>query len=640
MPTSTGSEASVPRAQVLLYALMMLVLGVLQSRAALDLPFYSDDFDYLAQATAAHDDLWSLFSPEYKSSGRFGTTLLVTILYALTGPEPFPFHILSVVAHAAATVVLAWTFFRLGYGINISAAAGILFLYSVPGFEVRYWLSCLSYPACLITGCASVLCFTRYHESRNIRQLIYALSSILVASTFHAGAIAFSFLAPWFAFRQQGDLVRALTSALPLISTTALFAGLIAYLYPAHMQLEAVAHATDPGQLTYTTIAGLGHAYLSAHWPTSAFARGLGTREFIAGFIVAGSIIPLWRRRMYPAVDAVVWSLLAVAVFSGYGADAYRSRYFYLSAAGVSLFIAWLIDTIMARVFRLHSTRRVAVVVGITVIIAILSHAQLGRTHAVHKAAIGRSFLTDRDQFNGLRYLSEGLRQAPDLIAPSSAIRYAKSTLTFGEDPRSVLTPVIAAHPENEALHDLTRVISFCLDGTIPPDDWVKEVAKDDSRGDEVAVALNNAALFAQSQREHTRALRFLSLALKVSPRYGSAVTNTANTLALAGRHAEAMKVYRGYFEQLGLPDPAAAPGLEAVLAETNDPLALTYYIEICRGQGELEKAGEAALQYEGNGMITAELTEELAKLQQDLLEAGSPLADRVSNWLQATRRN
>jgi hypothetical protein len=630
------NTTSICSRNAVIYALLIVVLAFVQFWSSRHFPFFGDDFDYLAQAAATQDAIGSLLSPDYKSSGRLGTTILIALVHLLLGEHLIAYHILTILSHVAATLVLAWTFLRLGYGATQVAVAGILFLLNVSHFEVAYWLSCLSYPGCLTFGCLTILFSVEHHKSNDRRPLLIASLFTLAAASFHPGAIAFTLLAPYFAYRQNGNLTRAVRAASPLIAMSVIYAVLLVRIYPNHMQLEALEQSTSFSHIVSTTFAYLGHTFLSPQWLNAAYVFGPSTIEFLLGVSLVIVLPLLWKRDLLTPVDAIVWALPTVAVFTGYGHEAYRSRYFYFSSAGACLVLAWLLETGSRRVaLRWKSIQSQRVILAGLVILGALSHHQLKRTESIYRAAVGRSHMGGRDPIGGSRELARALQDVPDLLAPTYFVRYSKYALAVGSDPRPILLGGLSHHPQDRATFDMTTVADYYFDGITPPEDWLLAVAADASRRDETALALNNSGVHALRQGDYSRALECLELALEIEPRYGSAMINVGITLALSGKPANAMAIFHGFFSRTGSVEVAARSGIEAVLQKQPNALAMKYFIQICLKQHDLQSAVKTLRSYPAEEVVDADVIREIQRLKETLQSSGTTEGiDDLSRYL------
>ena len=179
------------------YALLLTFLALVAFGGLSQQLFDTDDFELLADASAASQDLSLLFSADRELPGRPVTELLFVGAYALWGEDPAGYHMLLVGLHLVASLLLALTCRRLGADLELSLLTGLLFLVDVAHFRAVQWVSCLAYPLALILGLATLLCFAGYLRSDQHRYLLAAALLQALAVGAHAATLC---VAPFCAY--------------------------------------------------------------------------------------------------------------------------------------------------------------------------------------------------------------------------------------------------------------------------------------------------------------------------------------------------------------------------------------------------------------------------------------------------------
>jgi tetratricopeptide (TPR) repeat protein len=577
------------------YVILLLVMGTIQFWDARQFPFYSDDFDYIQQAKAFSGSPSALLSPNYKSSGRSATTVLIAVVHTIFGDNPVPYHIFTFTLHVLAACILAWTFAKLGYGRDTAMVAGILFLFNVSHYEVPYWLSCISYPGCLTAGCLAVVYNAKHVEEGSSRYVSWVM--VLVAAAFHAGAIAFVLLAGFVIYRRLGNLLDTARATLPLLGINLVYLAAITLAYPDHMQLEAVERLSDPMHVLYLSMSYVGHAFLAPHWLNDAYVEGLDVLEASAGFLIVLAALATRRFWRDVPIDAIAWTVLLSVIFAGSAAEDYRSRYLYLASTGPSLFFGWLV----VEAGRLGARRgiqasKVAVTGCLLASIVILSHNELAKTTSIFWGAIGRSYIAGKDPEAGLAYLERAMAETPHYVPVTAYARYATLAIALGRDPGTSLRTARQHHPANPELEALQDIAILCRNGKPPSDEWIREIRSHDLQTLQVAAAaLNNGGIYQTHIDNHAQAARLFAISLQLLPDYPSALANLGNTLAIVGQTERSLAV----FEKLFHLDDArtyamSISGLtEVVAARPDAAYPRAYLARAYLAQGDLERTTE-----------------------------------------------
>ena len=142
---------------------MCLVSAVCFGSLKDDLLLDGHDLDTFQDNVAIGEDFSFFFSSEKQQpTGRPVADLVKYIAYEIWGNDPGSFHLLVIAVHTLAALLLASLSLRLGMGLRLSLAGGLLFLVNVAHFQPLHWISAFDYPLALALGLGSVSCYLRY----------------------------------------------------------------------------------------------------------------------------------------------------------------------------------------------------------------------------------------------------------------------------------------------------------------------------------------------------------------------------------------------------------------------------------------------------------------------------------------------
>ena len=336
----TGHIAAYPWAY---YLLLLLAIGFAQFWDARLFTWFADDFRALDHIEKIGNNVGVLFSPDHVDSGRPATTLYIMAFAAIWGDYQTPVHLGLIMFHILASWTLAWTLGRVGYETFLGMMTGLLFLFSVSSYEVPYWVSCLSYPGSLAFGCLGIVNYLQHTSTHRRSPVLLSVASFAISASFHAGGIVFTFLALYFGWRRKVAWSILVRSGWIPVVTSAGISVIFLLTFPLHVQNESTTHAGDPFHLAWVTTAYLGRTFLSSHWLSQSLLYVRSALDFVVGCLLLGvAIVMIVYKRVRP-VDAIVWSALALPIFSGTNHLEYQSRYFYFANVGPALLLAWLL---------------------------------------------------------------------------------------------------------------------------------------------------------------------------------------------------------------------------------------------------------------------------------------------------------
>ena len=535
------------------WTIYALLLGLLTAVAygglaaqALD----TDDFEYLRDAAAGAQNLSLLFSDARELPGRPVAEIVFLLGHSLWGTEPAAFHLLVVALHLLTSLLLAQTFRRLGADLELSLAGGLLFLINVAHFRAVQWIACLVYPLALSLGLVVILLFARYLTTNRRSLLFGALLVQMLAILAHAGSVCAAAFCLYLAWRRTR---RPLTAA-PLLAAAAAVPMLLHFLYPLAPQSRETLSVVDPVAIGSQFLGYIGRSLSAAHW---LVAGQIQTAEIAAGAVALLAAAWLVARRRGPEADWAVFALLALLPFAA-RATIEPSRFLYMSSAGASLVLAWLLRAGCGQLQRFGGTTlpRLATSGALVALVA-------ASTFSLHKAESLAFYLSARShdarghRQAALTLYKEAFARDPRLIPADGYARMATAGFRWGDACRAELRRGVAIHAGHPSLRLLAQIGEFLrTDSTLYHhtakafDDAEHKLATTSPLRRQGAVALHHIGLYYAEQQQTRRAVDAFERALTLQPNYELALGGLAETYKQNGQIDLAIDHYRRFLHQ------------------------------------------------------------------------------------------
>jgi tetratricopeptide (TPR) repeat protein len=523
-----------------LYSLLMAALAVLAFGGLGNQLFDTDDFEYLGDAAAISEDLSLFFSADRQLPGRPLVDLVFLLAHTLWGADPAPYHWLLVGLHLGASLVLAWAFHCLGAGLGLSLMGGVFFLLNAAHFRAVQWISCLAYPLALGFALFAVILFARYLEGDRRSMLLWATLMQGLGVLCHASALCAALFGAHLS-RQQGHQP---LRAWPLLVVA--FAGVLFLhlLYPHSPQSRELMDFAGFWPALADLCGYLGRLLLGAHW---LVAGPLRNWEWMAGALGAVGLLSLALRRAGQASDWALWALLALLPFAGHPTHD-PSRYLYLSSAGTSLVLAWLVGQLVQC---LPGGRRVALA-AILILLAGCSLFSLKKAEALGYYYSGRAYDTRGEGPTALALYKKALAIGPHQLPPDARLRLVAAGFRYGESGQEVLETALTQDPNASEWH-LLRAASLFLKADLEQHgraDALIRAALERAPNATLlrrqgAVAFHNLGLHHLEGARPGLAIACFERALRLRPDYALTLAGLGQALATQGRHQEAIAAYR-----------------------------------------------------------------------------------------------
>lgn len=529
------------------YALLLGLLAAVAYGSLAKQALDSDDFEYLRDAAAAGQNLSLLFSSDRELPGRPLAEVIFLLGHSLWGQNPLPYHLLVVGLHLLTSLLLAQTFRRLGADLELSLAGGLLFLLNVAHFRAVQWIACLVYPLALSLALFAILLFMRYLATERRLLLVAATLLQILALFAHAGSICAAPFCLYLAWRRYQQPL----AATPLIAVAILIPGLLHFLYPQAPQARETLSIADPITIIGQFLGYAGRGLDAAHWLVSGQIQPW---EIAAGLVALLGVVWLVVRHTGPAADWGLFALLALLPFAA-RETLEPSRFLYLSSAGSSLVLAWLLRSAIISVSHFIGIwfRPIALGVALSALVG-ASLFSLHKAEALAYYSSGRSYDARKQQQEALQLYRKAIARDPRIIPADGYIRMATAGFLYGDTCQLELSRSIAIYPNYVPPYMLVSIGEFLqADSTRyqRAGALVNAVIEKSSKPSELrhlgATALHHIGLYYAKEGHNERAIEVLKFALSLRPDYVLALGGLAEVYKQDGQHEHAIDYYRRF---------------------------------------------------------------------------------------------
>lgn len=369
----TGPLSSIPTRVLLgivLAATFVVYVGTLQFE------FVYDDLGQIVANPVVH--AWSYFPQYFRHNvwmqqspiGNYYRPLFLTWLlvnHTIFGLQPFGWHLMTVLAHLAATALVFFLALRLTKTRTLAALAALLFGLNPVHLEAVAWISGGTEPLLAILLIGGFLAYLNYRERG--RPLWLGLSLLLFALALLAketAAILPILIAAYeLLFAKEAWKLRMVVA----LRSVAPFAAIaIAYLLARTAALGAIAHRLVdlPGHIRLLTIPSVLWLYLkllvvparlSAFYDTP-YVTHVSWKYFLAPLLAVTAALAIcvigWRKSRSPVVGfSLLWifvpllPVLDLAVLPM--GDFVHDRYLYLPSVGFAVLLAMALGQLDAK---------------------------------------------------------------------------------------------------------------------------------------------------------------------------------------------------------------------------------------------------------------------------------------------------
>lgn len=457
----------------LAYAGLVALLSTLcfSSVAGLLLDTHDDD-TFRDHEQIAQDFTFFFSSEKEQPTGRPTVELLKFLIFLVWGNNPAVFHLLVVFFHVLASLLLAWTAYRLDAPLELGLMGGLLFLLNVAHFQAIYWISALDYPVALICSLGAILCYIDHHRHAAPKRL-YAFYAILVLGVLaHPSAVAVWPFCLYWSWRQGTDLQKILRSLLPFVILLIPAGLLVLTLSPRTtatsriLEIPVAEMATILPGILRALLWLLSRLLTTAHWLPLPVYKLQTWELYVGALVLTGLAYLIWKKQNPPALWAV-WILLSILPFllltenTLINMPVGPSRYLYPITAGSALLLAWIPYQLRWRLGKAGDPMCAVLLLALLV----SSFFYLGKAEALSRYTSGRFYLTKQNLSTGTAQLRRAIEDGADIIDLEDAyLRLVLADIRNADTIEPTLQQARKLFPEN-VLFTIARLV---LDSTTP----------------------------------------------------------------------------------------------------------------------------------------------------------------------------
>ena len=430
-PSATAAifPLSPTRQTWLIYLLVMIAVSWACFGSLADHLLDTHDQQIFDDSLALSKDFSYFFLPADQKevgSGRPIADLVRWLAFVAWGPNPAAYHLLLVALHTLASLLLARLAWRMGMNLEMSLVGGLLFLVNVAHFQAVHWISAIDYPLALVWGLGAALCYLAYLRQTNTTWLgLCYLMLFFVAMTHLAMLLIWPFCIYW-TWLNGHDLKKPLRQLLPFALVLIPSLALITYLTASHTSTSQAFHSYTIDKIPQLLL-GMGRMLLlvtsrlltTAHWlPLEVYTQQWW--EFPVGLIVlCGLGWLVWRcdSEISPwGLWSVLFSLPFLMLTESVILDmpVGPSRYLYISTAGSSLILAWLLER--GDLWMRHHLRFRFFYLSSVSLILVSSFVFLRRAEALTYYTSGRNYIVAGDVELAISQLQRAIARDRDLL--------------------------------------------------------------------------------------------------------------------------------------------------------------------------------------------------------------------------------
>lgn len=568
-----------------IYLLVMIAVSWACFGSLADHLLDTHDDELFRDSVALSENLAFFFAPATEKavgSGRPLADLIESIPYLIWGPDPAYYHLFVVFLHTLASLLLAYVAWELGMGLELSLAGGMLFLINVAHFQAVHWISAMDYPVALMVSLGAVLCCVRYYRTQRPEWFWGCCGMLPLGALAHPAALmAWPFCLYW-AWCGERGLKPLWRSLLPLgllmLPTLAFISYTTAEKTSTAQALNHYALANLPAILegVFRLILWFCSRLLTtAHWALVAVYQQQLWELGLGLGVLTGLGVLVWKK-IHPAALWAVWTLLMLLPFLVLTEEVVKdlpagpSRYLYLSTAGSSLILAWLLER--SSLWLGRYLKPWIPYAGALALILASSFFSLKKAEALTFYTSGRNYISMGEIDLGIKQLERAIGRGSDTIPLLDAYSRLCMQLMGTDDLKPVLDQALQKFSA-----DLNLNFFRSVDLSFSPDPAVAQQARnrlvslvDKFQGEQrknaelvLFQAYANYGLNRAQQNDLNRAIPAYHRALEYSPGNVKIYRRLILALIATGQTGEATNLAQ---EALRLnPDDPGTPGLRVL---------------------------------------------------------------------------
>lgn len=418
------------------------------------------------------DQDWTFFfsADKAQDTGRPLAELVKYGAHRIWGNNPAAFHLLVVVFHVLASLLLAVVCRRMGGDLELAFPGGLLFLVNVAHFQAVHWISALDYPLALVCGLLGFYAYLEFLDTGKRSAWGAFAFYMILGMLAHLSVIALAPFVLYYAW-MRGTRPRGLVlQAMFLAGFLAVF--FIGLRFFAARDMNTLHAVGEYGVREFWgLIAGMGRSLFwlvsrlltTAHWAPLPVYLVQEWELYLGAVLLAGLLALIWKR-VEPGWVWSGWLLLWLTPFllltekTVFELPAGSSRYLYPASVGSSMLLAWGLRAGALRLGRAGRYVLPALLLGLL----FSSYRGLVRVEATSLYTSGRCYIAMGFAATGVEQLRRAIDQGPDEIPlEETYFRIACVLPLAGEDPEPGLREGLARFPRSFWLNSLLAAVEL-----------------------------------------------------------------------------------------------------------------------------------------------------------------------------------
>ncbi len=451
-----------------LYVIFSVAVTYLCFASVSEHGLYDHDAEAFRDNSRISADFSYFFSSEREHvTGRPAADLSRWLASLVIGNSKGYFHLLVVVVHAIASILLARFVFMVYGDLRWAFVSGQLFLVNVTHFQAVHHISALDYPLSLTWALLGLLAYLRYDSTGGRIVLVATYAFFSVGTLTHMAVAALGPLCILWHRQRGGTLSTALVRVIPLVTILiALVLYGLAITPKATSTWSALDHyghgAVSPFNTLHLLAWFTGRLFSTAHWvPPLAIYEQQPWEVYFGAVTLAALCVLGWFQRQR-VVAWTLWIVLCLLPFLFIPEDLILkflpqgpSRYLYLASAGSSVLIAAALVR-LSTCLGAHKDRFLLFTLAITLI---SSYCGIKQVEGFSHYTSGRYYASKGEGDTAIIQYQTALAQGRDVL-PLRDIYYRLCNLLIaaGRDFVPVLDDARSALPSDDNIKALFYV--------------------------------------------------------------------------------------------------------------------------------------------------------------------------------------
>lgn len=435
--------------------------------------------------------------------------------------------------------------------LDLCFLTGLLFLVNVAHFRAVHWITSINYVLALIFILLVFICYRNFIKTHRTKWIIASIGALTLATLTHPAAMFVALFCSIVTWRENGSIKHALASSWPLLLTAPMLV-FIAHIISVHGQSEAALTAPDLTRIFTNLFWYLGRLVTTAHWISRDTTANIAHPwELGIGVCFLILLLIFYQKRLYPATYASIWIVLCILPFLNNPPERLAvgpSRHLYFASLGATFILAWALKTfIEIQNLRWSQKKRQGIFIALVFMITLSSILSLKKAEAL---SIYLTAISNKTEAPTL--FERAIIQAPNIVPLDAYTRIIQVGLTSGETYRHLLQPALQNNPNNAQLKMLWGVTSFAqpnpkeqIQGEEQIQEALKTMADPNPMRYDIAVLIQNIAVYYNQKNDLDRAAQLYSKALSYYPNYPLALFSLGDIYRVQNLNQKAIETYQ-----------------------------------------------------------------------------------------------